>query len=74
MLDTVDEPITEPKPSSFYKFKKWGTLIGGIIYMLYIGGLYIDGNIAPYIAIYFGVTKEKTSNLLLNSLIWQALF
>ena len=70
MLDTADEPITEPKPSSFYQFKKWGTLIGGIIYMLYPGALYVDGNIAHYIAIYFGVTKEKTSNLLLNTLIF----
>jgi hypothetical protein len=53
--------------------KRYGTLVGGIIYMFYPGALYIDGVISSYIAIYFDVPKSRTSNLLPTSMVFQAL-
>jgi len=41
--------------------------------MLYPGALYIDGTIAEYISIYYGVEKKKTSNMLPLSAIFGTL-
>ena len=62
-----------PTPSAFFTAKKYSTLIGGIIFMLYPGALYIDGVISPYIAIYFNVPKSRPSNLLPTSALFQSL-
>jgi len=59
--------------SKFENVKKWSTLIGGVIYMLLPGALYVDGVISNYVAIYFNVPKTRPSNLLPTSLVFQSL-
>ena len=61
--------ISQDTNEKWLKFAKYSSLIGGIIYMLFPGSLYIDGNISPYIATYYGVETSQTSNILLASLI-----
>ena len=43
----------------------YSTVIGGFIFMLFPGSLYICGNISPYIASYYQLEDTtKASNLL----------
>ena len=45
--------------------KAYSTVIGGVIFMLFPGSLYIIGNISPYIASYYELEDTtKVSNLL----------
>ena len=45
--------------------KAYSTVIGGVIFMLFPGSLYIIGNISPYIASYYELEDTtKASNLL----------
>jgi len=41
--------------------------------MLLPGALYVDGVISSYVAIYFNVPKNRPSNLLPTSLVFQSL-
>ena len=45
---------TEPPKIANRSWKAYSTLIGGFIYMIFPGSTYITGNIAPFIAAYFG--------------------
>jgi hypothetical protein len=35
--------------------KAWASLIGGTIYMILLGSIYITGNITPYVASYYDI-------------------
>jgi hypothetical protein len=50
-------------------WKAYSTLVGGFIWMLYPGSIYITGNLSPYVASYFGVTTVQTSNLMLTGVV-----
>ena len=65
---------TDPPKITSRSWKAYSTLTGGFVYMIFPGSTYITGNIAPYIASYFGVNIEDTSNLFLTGLVVNALF
>ena len=45
--------------------KAYCTVIGGFIFMLFAGSVYITGNIEPYIASYYQLEDvTKTANIL----------
>ena len=50
---------------TMHVIKAYSTVIGGFIFMLFPGSLYIIGNISPYIASYFHLDDPtKAANLL----------
>ena len=51
--------------SKLHTIKAYCTVVGGFIFMLFPGSLYIIGNISPYIASYFQLADPtKAANLL----------
>ena len=43
-------------------FKAYSTVIGGFIFMLSIGSVYITGNISPYITSYFRLEDSSKAS------------
>ena len=66
------EPEEKKQPFFYRSWKAYSTLVGGFIYMIYLGSIMITGNISAYIADYFTVSTTKTSHLNLYFHIMQA--
>ena len=70
-LEFVDKEFQEgqeeAKQPYFHRhWKAYSTLVGGFIYMIYLGSVSVTGNISPYIATYYNVTTTDTSKLNLD--------
>ena len=55
--------------SRLHSIKAYSTVVGGFIYMLFPGSLYILGNIYPYIASYFHLEDKTAAANLLPAII-----
>ena len=74
-INTTEYQAAEQSFPYFHRhWKAYSTLIGGLIYMIYLGNISITGNISPYIATYYDVTTTETSKLGLDMHILEAFF
>ena len=55
-------------------FKAYSTVIGGFIFMLFPGSLYILGNISPYITSYFRLEDSSKASQILPTILAMNVF
>jgi hypothetical protein len=68
-LESVDD-----KPQNSRHWKAFSTVVGGTIYMLWVGGIYITGNLQPYVQSFFEIGTDQASILLPSIYFFQAVF
>jgi|688.fasta_scaffold1400726_1 hypothetical protein len=65
--ELLEPDFVQSKAPYFHRhWKAYSTLVGGFIYMIYLGSVSVTGNISPYIAIYFNILPTRTSKISLD--------